>query len=154
MAHQNGRARMVVMGVKLLHHHDARLILFHHFNYTIVQCLKARGHVGCGAALRAADDAGLANMRRLRAHFEDGVAGRLQTGIDAQDAQARRERRQSNGGGGSFMAISVPSFPKGTSRPCLRGANHDDAYNSVGTIRDTHPGQRVQRTQRRRGMRA
>ncbi len=69
MGHQDGRARMLVVGIELFHHDNSRSILFHHFNYTIVQHLEARSHVNCGAALRAADDAGLANVGRERTYF-------------------------------------------------------------------------------------
>jgi hypothetical protein len=82
------------MRVELLHDDDPRPILFHHFNYTIVQCLKSRSHIDFDAAFRAANHAGFADVGCLGPYFQDGVPRGLQAGIDAQDAQSRRKGRQ------------------------------------------------------------
>ena len=61
MAHENGGARVCVMGEQLFYDDDGRPVLVHYLYYTIVQGAKSRGHVRCGPAFRAADDAGLAD---------------------------------------------------------------------------------------------
>src|ERR1700722_5010905 len=94
MAHENRRSWMFIVRIKLLHDDDSWPVLFHHFNYTIVQYLKSRSHIDLYATFRASDHAGFADVGRLGPYFQDGVPRGLQTGIDAQDAQPGREGRQ------------------------------------------------------------
>src|SRR5260370_13802208 len=77
------------MRVQLLHRYDSGPELVEHLYYTIVQNADARSHVGSGTALRTADDAGLANVRRPAADFNDAVTGDQQAGVKAEDAKRR-----------------------------------------------------------------
>src|SRR5262252_7197256 len=78
---------MLVVGIELLDDHDARPVLFDHFNYTIVQGTYAPGHVGRRLLFAGTNDAGLADARAARRGFENAIAGNLQAGIDAEDSR-------------------------------------------------------------------
>jgi hypothetical protein len=76
------------MGKQLLYRYRTGMELFHHFYYTIVQCLETTGQVGCCPALGGAYDTRLTDMGSAGPCLNEGVAGYLQTGIDTQYSPA------------------------------------------------------------------
>src|SRR5262245_44791749 len=89
VTHQDGGARVFVVGKELFHRHHLWPKLVHNLYYTIVQGDKAWGEVSCRAPFGALDDAGLADVGTSGAGLDNGVAGDLEAGVDAEEARGR-----------------------------------------------------------------
>src|SRR5262245_31191069 len=75
------------MRVQLFDGQGGRTELVDHANYAIVNCLETVGHVGSGTASGGLDHSGFKQFRTAAAGFYDRVAGRVQAGVDAEDAR-------------------------------------------------------------------
>ena len=87
-ANSHGERLSAFIDGELLDGDGPRLILLDDFRYTIVQIGQPRRHVGFFAlAVGPANDAGLADDGPLVGDFEHAIAGDLQAGVDAEDAE-------------------------------------------------------------------